>query len=529
MKYRLLIIAFVILFSACKQGGTGTTNTKETLKKSSPRELFPELFEAVQSSGIFPDSKTFTDCTPKRSPADIIKDYKAQKDKPGFKLKAFVAHNFGFPATAANKYKSGKESVEAHIEQLWDVLARKTDKYDASSSLISLPNPYIVPGGRFREVYYWDSYFTMLGLKQSGRVSMIEYMVNNFAWLIRNYGFIPNGNRTYYLTRSQPPYFSLMVQLLMQSKPSKADSVLTANKDALEKEYRFWMDDKKANVMVSAHVVHLPGGAVLNRFYDSGDWPREEAYTEDIATAAASGRAKPEVYRQLRSGAESGWDFSSRWFADEETLKTIRTTDIVPVDLNCLLYNLELLLAHATQLDNNEKACGDFTAKAEKRKQAIIKYCWDAKTGWYRDYNWKQAKQSTQLTLAGVYPLFFKIASQEQSGLMAKVLQKKFLKPGGLVTTLAFTHQQWDAPNGWAPLQWVAIEGLKNYQQQALSNEIASRWSRTNIRVFKQTGKLLEKYNVIDTTLIAGGGEYPTQDGFGWTNGVLISILKQKP
>lgn len=507
---------------------SGSCKVSKDAKLDSPRKIFAELFEEVQSKEVFDDSKTFTDYIAKRDPKLILKDYNKESVLPGFNLNTFVLNNFTPPDTAGSEYISNRNlGAEQHIDQLWQVLTRPPDVYQKYSSLIELPNAYVVPGGRFREIYYWDSYFTMLGLEESGRVDLIENIVNNFAWLIRSYGFVPNGNRTYYLTRSQPPYFSLMVELLMKNKALSSDSVLIANKDALEKEYRFWMSSNK-NEKASEHVVQLENGEILNRYFDKGNWPREEAYKEDVTVATESGREKEAVYRELRSGAESGWDFSSRWFGDTKSLESIRTTEIIPVDLNCLLYHLEVILSNANKVVADSVASASMLKLASKRKAAIQKYLWDESSGWYKDYDWKNAQKTENLTLAGVYPLFFKMATPEQAKAVSATLQTNFLKPGGLVTTLANTGQQWDSPNGWAPLQWMAIAGLNNYNQQPLAREISNRWSSLNVSVFKKTGKLLEKYNVVDTTLIAGGGEYPNQDGFGWTNGVLLKLLKRQ-
>lgn len=520
-QFFLPSLIMLLLFVACRQ--------KSDVKHDSPRILFPGLFEAVQSQPVFPDSKTFPDCMPKRKPAEILDDFSKMRGDSKFNLAAFVQKNFSLPETAGNGYKSNvAQGVEDHISELWNVLQRRPDKYQRYSSLIGLPYPYIVPGGRFREIYYWDSYFTMLGLEESGRMDLVENMVNNFAFLIRTYGFIPNGNRTYYLTRSQPPFFSLMVKLLMENRKNRADSVLKANRDALEKEYHFWMDGRGKKEGAAGHVVFMKDGVTMNRYFDKGDWPREEAYREDITTAAKSGRSQPEICRDLRSGAESGWDFSSRWFSDGRSLSTIHTTEVIPVDLNSLLYHLEKLLADAYRLSRDDKARQFMLQSAQSRKKAVIRYCWDSKTGFFRDYNWKQGKQSSSLSLAGIFPLYFGIASAGQADSAALLLQQQFLKPGGLVTTLINTGQQWDAPNGWAPLQWMAIAGLEHYNKTALASEIARRWSHLNIRVFNKTGKLLEKYNVADTSLTGGGGEYPNQDGFGWTNGVLMKILKRQ-
>ncbi|PWV56780.1 alpha,alpha-trehalase TreF [Chitinophaga sp. S165] len=521
MNGKLLFIASAMACGiACKQ------QQPPQIKERSPRQEFPGLFEAVQSAHVFPDSKTFADCSPKDAPEKVLRYYAKEQGDEGFSLVSFVQKYFNVPAGTTLQYHTDTmQDVIAHIESLWTVLKREPDSTSTWGSLISLPGAYVVPGGRFREVYYWDSYFTMLGLKESGRTDLVESMIKNFAFLIRTYGFIPNGNRTYYLTRSQPPYFALMLQLLISAKEDRKQELLTTYLDALEKEYHFWMK-KTADGKTGEHLVILPDGATLNRYYDRGNWPREEAWTEDINTAKTSGRQPVEqVYQELRTCAESGWDFSARWLADEKTLGSIHITDIVPVDLNCLLYNLEMTLSDAYRMKGNTPKVLQYEAAAALRRDAIQRYCWDAKTGFFRDYDFKKGARTPVLSLGGTYPLFFGMARKGQADSVARVLKQQFLYPGGLVSTPIETGEQWDAPNGWAPLHWMAISGLLTYDNDSLASDIAGRWAHQNIRVFKQTGKLLEKYNVKDTSLPGGGGEYPNQDGFGWTNGVLLKIL----
>ena len=522
-KFVLLCVLPFFLVTACKE--TPSAN----LKRSSPQKLFPGLFEQVQNSDVFSDSKTFPDCTPLRDPVLIMEDYTDLKTNSSFKLHEFVKQNFAHPDSVKRNHKTNAEDeVVQHIKNLWSTLERKPNTAPQYISLIALPNSYIVPGGRFREIYYWDSYFTMLGLAESGRSDLIESMVNNFAWLIRKYGFIPNGNRTYYLTRSQPPFFSLMLKLLTDVRKDKGDSILNANRDVLEKEYWFWMDDKGIKKGAVNHVVHLADGTIMNRYCDIGDYPREEAYKEDVQTAKAAGKNKQKLYRDLRSAAESGWDFSSRWLADGKSLSKIQTTDIIPVDLNCLLYHHEKMLEQAYNRKKDRKKKSWIAERAERRQNALTRFCWDNRIGYFRDLNWRTLQQTPSLSLAGAFPLYFKMVNQVRANLVAQRLQKDFLKSGGLVTTPVNTGQQWDAPNGWAPLQWIAVAGLENYGNQALAREISQRWISLNIKVFRKTGKLMEKYNVVDTTLVAGGGEYPTQDGFGWTNGVLLKLMSDR-
>jgi alpha,alpha-trehalase len=434
------------------------------------------------------------------------------------------------PQTATNSFKTNiSTGIRVHIDTLWSVLSRKGDTAPKYSSLLPLPYDFIIPGGRFREIYYWDSYFTMLGLQEDHKIEIMQGLVNNFAYLIDKYGFIPNGTRTYYLTRSQPPFFAMMVALLAKDKGS---AVLIKYQPELIKEYKYWMRGA-ANLQVNhaaENVVKMPDGQLLNRYWDDSDLPREESYKVDVEEAAKLTKQKPaDFYRNMRAAAESGWDFSTRWFDESGKLGSIQTTDLIPVDLNCLLYNLELTIARSYQLKENNARYERYRNKAMARKSAILKYCWSEKDNWFMDYNWKQKHTTPNVTLAGVFPLEFKIASIAQADNEAVILKTKFLKPGGLVTTFNRSCQQWDSPNAWAPLQYMAIEGLENYHQHALAETIAEDWMGTNLKVFNATGKLMEKYDVLDTGTKAGGGEYPLQDGFGWTNGVLLNLLDHYP
>jgi alpha,alpha-trehalase len=231
------------------------------------------------------------------------------------------------------------------------------------------------------------------------------------------------------------------------------------------------------------------------------------------------------MYRHLRAAAESGWDFSSRWLSNPSNLGSIQTTDIIPIDLNCLIYHLETLIAEAATISGDHAKVMEYEQRANNRKTALLKLCWNEEKGFFEDYNFKKRDFTGILSLAGAYPLFFNMVNDNQAQRVTEVLGSKFLKPGGFVTTLEETGQQWDAPNGWAPLQWMTIKGLLNYQQLELAMEAIDRWLAINNRVYKQTGKMVEKYNVNDISLLAGGGEYPVQDGFGWSNGVALELL----
>jgi alpha,alpha-trehalase len=497
---------------------------------ATPDKIYGKFFHDVQMARVFADSKTFVDCTPKKSPAEIVATYHKLTSNPAirFSIKIFTEENFTLPVTPQLNYVTKEKDILVHIKNLWTVLKRNPDSSEGNS-LLPLPNPYIVPGGRFREVYYWDSYFTMLGLKESGETVTMENMVKNFAYLIDSFGHVPNGNRSYYLSRSQPPFFSLMVELLASVK---GDAVYLTYLPQLEKEYNYWMEgsEKLKPLQSNKTVVKLKDGSVVNRYWDELDIPRQEAYFEDQTLTSKFPEAQArKINRDLRAAAASGWDFSSRWFADKKNIATIQTTNIIPVDLNCLLYKLELVIAKAKLLAHNDSSVAVYRKKASERLNTIDKYCWNKDIGFYTDYDFVTQKQSSLVTPAGMYPFCFFDQKPDYMSLLAQrvgsVIKTKLLKDGGIVTTENNTGQQWDAPNGWAPLQWMTIWGLDKCGQKELARDIAERWLKLNLDVFNRTGKLMEKYNVTDIKIEAGGGEYASQDGFGWTNGVFLKLV----
>ena len=185
------------------------------MKNQSPEIVFAELFRDLHLEPVLEDGKLITDAIPKAKPEDILRAYRQSKSEAGFNLKSFFEEYFELPKAVDSGFKTDKDkSLSQHIESLWEVLSRESFQPIAGSSALPLPHSYIVPGGRFNEIYYWDSYFTMLGLRVSGRTDLIRNMIDNFSFMIREYGFIPNGNRTYFLGRSQPPFFAMMVELL---------------------------------------------------------------------------------------------------------------------------------------------------------------------------------------------------------------------------------------------------------------------------------------------------------------------------
>lgn len=518
-----------LLCAACANQPPATWRYEDALGRANvpPDQAYPELFEAVQRQQIFTDQKHFVDALPNRDPAQIRADYLARRGSDGFDVKTFVKDNFIESGEAQSPPSTPGASIEEHIDSLWPVLSRTYSQVPIYSSLLPLPQPYVVPGGRFREMYYWDSYFTMLGLEQSGEKARIRQMTDNFAYMIDTYGHIPNGNRTYYLSRSQPPFFAYMVEL--QARIA-GDQAYGRYLPQLQKEYAYWMEGAQTLKPGAAarHVVKLADGSVLNRYWDASATPRQESWLQDVSTAEqVPQRPKQEVWRDLRAGAESGWDFSSRWLDDGQNLTTIRTTSIVPVDLNSLIYHLERTIAKGCETIQNTSCIQAYGRRAELRQRAIEKHLWNADGGFYVDYDWQRKQQRQSLTAATLFPLYTGLASVEHANRTADAVRDGLLRPGGIATTQVSNGQQWDEPNGWAPLQWVAVEGLDRYRQTALAQQIGSRFLQQVENLYRKENKLVEKYDLSGRGDGGGGGEYELQDGFGWTNGVTLKLMKK--
>lgn len=505
------------------------TATKRTLRPigKSPDDALGELFRAVQLNRIYPDGKTFVDKVPNAELRRIAQLYETQSHSSDFSLTSFIDEHF---ASYAESHPDelmafeNQDDPEAHILKLWDVLTRSAP--DSVGSLLAMPKPYIVPGGRFGEQYYWDTYFTMLGLEASGRHDLTDGMMANINYMFQKIGFIPTGNRTYYMSRSQPPFFLHMIRLVSIRKGRFR--YLLPRLPYLLMEYNYWTKNSRDFLKMSKkayrRLVKMPNSYALSRYYDGLDTARPESYKEDHDTAVLSGRKNSVVYRHLRAGAESGWDFTSRWLGDDKTLETIETTNIVPLDLNCLLYELELAIAEAYDKMFQIPFALFYRSRAKKRRETINTYMWNAEQGYYFDWHMDKKEATPVWSLAGAYPLYCGVATPEQAQKVAEVLEQRFLQPGGVVTSLHNTGQQWDAPNGWAPLQWITIVGLRRYGYDELADEIKYRWLASNEAMYATKNKFVEKYNVMDPTEVSGGGEYELQDGFGWTNGVFMAL-----
>ncbi|QGZ93646.1 Periplasmic trehalase precursor [Terricaulis silvestris] len=500
------------------------TEPDDELEHAPPSQRFADIFASIHSAaGPAIDTKAFADAETAHSPDLVLADYRS---RAGETLADFLSRWFVFPhhGHSAPACPTGA-SMLARINALWPALTRHTPVVAAHSSLLPMPGRYIVPGGIFRECYYWDTYFTIVGVDD---LDLRRECVDNIASMIDRHGYMPNGNRTYYLSRSQPPTFYAAVAALDEAAPERAFAHYLPQ---LVREHSFWMDGAHTLSAGQTHrrVVALSDGALLNRYWDDRPLPRDEAYRRDLDLCAAIAHREPEeLHREIRAGCETGWDFSSRWFADATSIATITTTSIAPIDLNSLLFGLERAIETGARHRGDTMLAEAFRERAEARKSAIERYLWNEELGCFDDYDCRNGHLRHRLTAACAFPLFTGLAAPAHAERSIATITAHLLAAGGVVTSLRVTGEQWDAPNGWAPLQWVVIEGLRRCGAEALAASIAERWLRLVAQVYGHTGKMLEKYDVVASEP-GGGGEYPLQDGFGWTNGVTAALIRRFP
>jgi alpha,alpha-trehalase len=410
--------------------------------------------------------------------------------------------------------------------------------------------PFVVPGGRFNEMYGWDSYFIVLGLLHDGQTEMARSIVDNFMYEIEHYGKVLNANRTYYLTRSQPPFFTSMIREVYERLPRNAASkswLARGVNDAIREYQSVWMNKD--------HLTEIG----LSRYFDDGYGPPPEVepghfnalfarfakrYSMDAASfekAYRSGSLKvpelDEYFVSDRAMRESGHDTSYRLIG--------LCAELATVDLNSLLYKVETDLAAIIRHEFN----GSFTTasgsiekfdewlkKARTRKDLINKYCWNASKGMYFDYDVKKQQQTDFVSAATFYPLWAKAASQEQADQLVKQALPALESAGGITgsteqsrgpITPEHPATQWDYPNGWAPHQILIWKGMQNYGHSDVAARLAYKWLFTmTSNAVNFNGTVTEKYDVVSRShqVFAEYGNvgtkfsYITREGFGWTN-----------
>ncbi len=401
--------------------------------------------------------------------------------------------------------------------------------------LLYLPHSYVVPGGRFNEMYGWDSYFILLGLLEDGETEIAQHIIDNFIYEVRYYGKVLNANRTYYLSRSNPPFLSRMILELYAKKPNA--EWLSSTISALEDTYNFWIQEP-----------HLTLETNLSRYYDFGEGPAPEvlsserdekgrthydrildyflrhdhqAYNIDKYYDKDKRQLTDLFYKGDRTMRESGFDPADRFGPFNVDCMSYN-----PVCLNSLLYQFETDMIEILSILKLE---GDdvWKDRALKRREAINKLMWDEQDGMYYDYNFEQKTIRRYPYLTTFYPLWTGVATPEHAAKLVQSL-KLFERDGGLLTSTHDSGMQWDMPFGWAPLNLIAIEGLRRYGYHEEAQRISDKFISMVFESFKATGSLLEKYDVIKSTSKLEGIEFgysSNEIGFGWTNGTILRLL----
>lgn len=455
-----------------------------------------------------------------------------------------------------------------HLPVVIDHLGQINTSNIDPPGLLYLPNKYVVPGGRFNEMYGWDSYFIVRGLLRAGKIELARGMVDNFFFEIEHYGAMLNANRTYYLTRSQPPFLSSMFVDVYNATPRDRPDVAwleRAYKD-LSKDYEMWTHDP-----------HLAGETGLSRYYDFGDGPPPEAVKDETgfyrkvaqyfffhpaqadgyivetlpgtADNVAGAAYKLEVcdvpntmerpqcekarefklskdyYKGDRSMRESGFDVSFRFGAFGSA-----THHYAPVCLNSLLYKTEKDLEQiSTWLGRTDEA-SKWASRAESRKQLITKFLWNEQQGLFYDYDFTTNRMSSYKYASTFYPLWAGLATKEQAEGVVKNV-KAFERPGGIPMSTEDTGAQWDLPYGWGNIEMVVIDGLRKYGYTADADRISYEFLSTVAENFRRDGVIVEKYNVVTRSSEAHAelGYHMNVVGFGWTNAAFLELLHNLP
>ncbi|TMS34048.1 hypothetical protein L596_001708 [Steinernema carpocapsae] len=513
-----------------------------------------KLLEAVMAHGLYEDSKTFVDKPLVKDPNTTFAEFNKRFPMPVKEINTNELMNFvneyfleegtelqpcnipdwkEDPLTLTTIADPVLRQWASELNSIWKKLCREMDPNVKSApekySLLYVPNRFIVPGGRFREFYYWDAYWIIKGLIASGMHETTKLMIQNFAHIVDQYGFVPNGGRVYYLQRSQPPMLTPMVYEYFEA--TRDTDFVRSILPTLEKELQFWDAHRKVNLTMNGKDYEV------YQYRSDSNVPRPESYREDVEVVKQFTKEadKRHVWRDIASAAESGWDFSSRWFADHQAMKSIETTNIAPVDLNAFIcWNMNILSYLYDEI-GDEVHSEQYRTRMSRFRNVFQKVFYvKERSGWY-DYNLRSKEHNFEFYPSIAIPLFTKcyhsMNHAQSDRLFNKMEQMGVLNyTGGIPTSLAkSTNQQWDFPNGWSPLNHMIIEGLRkseNSRMQEKAYRLAQKWVLSNYRVFASSGSMWEKYSVIGTQPKSGnGGEYEVQAGFGWTNGAILDLL----
>jgi len=412
---------------------------------------------------------------------------------------------------------------------------------DVPAGLLYLPRPYVVPGGRFNEMYGWDSYFIQVGLLRDGETTLARDMVENFIYEVEHYGHVLNANRTYYLTRSQPPFLTRMILGVYERTHDRAWLRRAAR--AVGPSYEYWTDPARG---------HFTKQTGLSRYYDAGEGPAHEVvagerdaeghthytrvkefyrthevtdYDESMFYDSKTDELTPAFYKGDRSMRESGFDPSNRFGPFG-----VDVTEYDPVCLNSLLYIYERDAAEIMRELGRKGEAGEWDKRADARREAVNRLTWDERDGLYYDYNFEKREVRRYPFVTTFYPLWAGIATKEQAARVVANL-KLFERPGGLQTSTNHSGSQWDAPFGWAPMQLIAVGGLRRYGYEQEAERVSVNFLSLVLKEFIEHNTIVEKYDVETRTSTLGAGlrfGYSTNEiGFGWTNAAFTELYAQ--
>ncbi|KAF2242436.1 glycoside hydrolase family 37 protein [Trematosphaeria pertusa] len=589
----------------------------------SPIYCYGDLLREIELARPFEDSKTFVDLPTIKPLNEVIEAFN-NLERPiqnNTALNDFLSEYFGEaggeleevpndqlqtqPDFLENVNSSTVADFVSQVINIWPDLTRRYagpgNCSECVDSFIAVNRTFVVAGGRFREPYYWDSFWIIEGLlrTQGSFTQIAENIIENFLDLVEDYGFVPNGARIYYLNRSQPPLLTQMLRIYVEYTQNA--TLLERALPLLEKEYEFWVNNRTVTLERAGKNYSLNHYAVLNT------QPRPESYYEDYVTAnnesyyneagevfnattPLNDTEMAQLYANLASGAESGWDYGTRWLANPSDavsdtffpLRSLNTMNIIPVDLNSILYYNEITMAEFYQREGNYTAAAAWARRAADRSEAMTALLWDPEHFSYFDYNLTSgtkniyiprdnttvaddlhgapAGQQVFFNIAQFYP-FWTGAAPDAMKNDPSSLRRAFTRieellndrAGAIAATNLQTGQQWDEPNVWPPLMYILMQGLLNSPVDAASDNqtaadyvwtqdlalrLAQRYLDSTFCTWRVTGgatpdmprlqdaegngTMFEKYGDNSTNAAGGGGEYTVVEGFGWTNGVLI-------
>ncbi|CAH0579003.1 unnamed protein product [Chrysodeixis includens] len=519
-----------------------------------------ELLRTIQLARIFPDSKTFVDLRLARTENETVSDFtnlmrRTNNEPSREQLKKFIDDNFidGDELVAWNPPDFDpnppilEQITDLKLKQfakdiidIWPGLGRKVspdvDRNSEQYSFIYVPNGFIVPGGRFKEMYYWDTYWIVRGLLISNMMQTAKGVIENFLHLVDKLGYVPNGSRIYYLGRSQPPLLTAMVQEYFTA--TSDITWLEANIDIVERELQYWLAKKRITVTINSKQYML-----LRYKADKDDkGPRPESYYEDCATSTILPENKrDDFYMEMKSAAESGWDFSSRWFVTAENLTSanlsdVHVTRIIPVDLNSMFAGALQIMGDLRYQLKDRRSAQKWWSLAKYWRIAIDNVLWNQEDGVWYDYDLVAKAPRKHFYPSCVTPLWAGAVEPTSAPVYAAHLVKYLRSsnalsfPGGIPTSLWHTGEQWDFPNAWPPLQSIVIGGLEksgNEEAQKLARDQVAIWIRANYIGYSKWKKMFEKYSSLQPGEHGSGGEYIVQSGFGWTNGIVLELLQR--